>query len=292
MLAPKLHPGDRVRLVAPAGPPPSDVVAQAQAILTSWGLEPEAGQHLLDRHGFLAGTDDDRLADLNDAFRDPGVRAVVAVYGGHGAFRIAGKLDTDAIARAPKRLIGPTAVSPIHFALWRTCGLTSFVGSIGDEALREQLMSPASVTVRRDPSEISSQASTTGQASGVLLGGMLAELASAVGVGLPRLGGAILFLDDVRTVGIGTIDRGLTQLLRSGALDGVRGVALGRFTGYGGYVDRGWTVVDVLRERLGRLGVPIVGGLPLGSTRAVPLGVEAVLDADAGTLTIGAGVRC
>lgn len=287
MLAPRLHPGDRVRLVAPAGPPPPESIAQAQAMLIGWGLEVETGVHLLDRHGHLAGTDDDRLADLDDAFRDPGVRAIFAVHGGHGAFRIAGRLDTDAIARDPKPLIGPTEVGTIHLALWRNCGLASF---LGNGTLREQLMAPTDLTVRRDPAEISAQASTTGQASGVLLGGMLAELASTVGVGLPSFDGCILFLDDVRTVGIGTVDRGLTQLLKSGALDGVRGVALGRFTGYGDYVDRGWTVVDILQERLGQLGVPILGGLPLGSTSAVPLGVDAVLDADAGTLTIGPGV--
>lgn len=287
MLAPKLHPGDRVRLVAPGGPPPSDAIALAEATLTGWGLRPEAGAHLLDRHGYLAGTDDDRLADLNDAFRDPGVRAVFAVYGGHGAFRIAGQLDAEAIARDPKPLIGPTEVSPIHFALRRN-SVTSFLGST---AHRDQLMAPADQTVRRDAAEISSHVSTTGRASGVLLGGMLAELASTVGVDLPSLEGCILYLDDVRTVGLGTVDRGLTQLLKSGALDGVRGVALGRFTGYGEYVDRGWTVVDVLRDRLGRLRVPILGGLPLGVSCAVPLGADAVLDADAGTLTIGPGVR-
>lgn len=288
MLAAKLHPGDRVRLVAPGGPPPAEAITRARTALADWDLEPEDGEHLLARHGHLAGTDDERLADLNDAFRDPGVRAVFAVHGGHGAFRIAGRLDTEAIARDPKPLIGPTEVSPIHFALWRNCGLTSFLGST---ALRDQLMAPADLTVRRDPAEISSQASTTGRASGVLLGGMLAELAAAVGVGLPPLEGCILYLDDIRTVGIGTVDRGLTQLLRSGALDGVRGVALGRFTGYGDYVDRGWTVVDVLRDRLDQLGVPILGGLPLGHACGVPLGADAVLDADAGTLTIGPGVR-
>ena len=291
MLAPKLQPGDRVRLLAPAGPAPAEAVAQAEATLTDWGLEPERGRHLHDRHGYLAGTDDDRLADLNEAFLDPGIRAVFAVYGGHGAFRIAGRLDAEAIARDPKPLIGPTEVGPLQFALRRICGLTSFLASTATESLRVQLMAPGDLTVERDPVEISAQASTTGRADGPLFGGMLAELAATVGVGLPSLAGCILYLDDVRTVGIGTVDRGLTQLLESGALDGVRGVALGRFMGYGDYVDRGWTVVDIVQDRLSRLGVPILGGLPLGGTYAVPLGAEAVLDADAGTLTIGPGVR-
>ena len=175
-------------------------------MLESWGLAVEVGAHALDEWGYMAGRDEDRLADLNDAFADPGVRAIVATRGGAGAYRIADRIDFDA--------------------------------------------------VRADPN---------------------------------------------RHVGIGQIDRHLTHLIRSGAMDGVAAIALGSFEGFRGYTDRGWTVTDVLRDRLGALGVPVLGGLGLGhhvlgpdgnpDQFAATLGARADLDTERGTLTVGPCVR-
>jgi muramoyltetrapeptide carboxypeptidase len=110
-----------------------------------------------------------------------------------------------------------------------------------------------------------------------------------VGAGLPDLAGAIVVLDDVRILGLGQVDRQLTHLRNAGAFDGIRGVAVGRFTGFETLVDRNWTVLNVLRDQLSSLGVPVLGGLPLGpGPGAVPiwLGRNAVLDTEAGTLTV------
>ena len=116
-------------------------------------------------------------------------------------------------------------------------------------------------------------------------------VATSVGAGLPSLDGAILLLETERPpgLGLGFVDRQVTQLLRSGALDGLRGIALGRFPGYEGYTDRGWTLLDVLADRFGGLGVPVLGGLDVGhgdDPHATLLGTKAHLDADAGTLTV------
>jgi muramoyltetrapeptide carboxypeptidase len=138
----------------------------------------------------------------------------------------------------------------------------------------------------RNPAEISAQVSVEGRATGHLMGGNLNVLTRSVGVDLPNLDGAILLLEDTRVVGIGVVDRALTQLLRSGVLRDVRGVALGQFTGFEDYVDRGWTVVDVLQDRLATLGVPVLGGLPIGpSASPIPVGT-ATIDTAAGTLTV------
>lgn len=108
-------------------------------------------------------------------------------------------------------------------------------------------------------------------------------------------------LVDGRAVGLGQIDHQLTQLIRSGALEGVAGIALGLFAGFEDYTDRGLTILDVLTDRLGRLGVPVLGGLDAGhggsgidgspDQTAVPLGGSAVLDTAAGTLTVDPCVR-
>jgi muramoyltetrapeptide carboxypeptidase len=110
-------------------------------------------------------------------------------------------------------------------------------------------------------------------------------------LGSPDLDGAILMLKTERPpdLGLGFIDRQLTQLLRSGALDGLRGIVLGRFPGYEEYSDRGWTLTDVLTDRLGSLDIPVLGGLDLGhgtDPLATALGTQAHLDADAGILSV------
>jgi muramoyltetrapeptide carboxypeptidase len=82
-----------VRIVSPASPPSRDGVARGVELLTSWGLRAELGEHVFDQWGYMAGTDEDRTADLNAAFRDPGVRAIIATGGGKGAYRIVDDLD-------------------------------------------------------------------------------------------------------------------------------------------------------------------------------------------------------
>ncbi len=225
MLSPILKPGDRVRLVSPASFPERAWVEESLNILERWGLVGEVGSHAQDRFGYMAGTDDDRLADLNDAFRDPGVRAIVTTRGGAGAYRIADKIDFAAVSADPKPLVGVSDITHIHLALMRHCGLAGIHGSLFGEqcqpSVRQLLMTTDPVTLHRDPDAVSATINVPGQAKGPLIGGNLAMLATSVGLRVPDLTGAILFLEDQRVVGLGTIDRQLTQLIASGTLDGI-----------------------------------------------------------------------
>ncbi|WP_353963413.1 hypothetical protein [Streptomyces sp. NBC_00140] len=100
------------------------------------------------------------------------------------------------------------------------------------------------------------------------MGGNLSAIRTETGAGLPSLQGAILFLEHQRGTGLGEVDRALTQLIRSRALEGLRGVALGQFLGFdrdaGDPTLGGWGIRDVLHDRLTALGVPVLGGLPAG----------------------------
>ena len=102
----RLEVGDRVRLVSPVGFPAAGWVATVAATLSGWGLRPEVGPPALDQYRFMAGRDEDRLADLNDALRDPGVRAVVTTTGGAGAYRIVDGIDFAAVRADPKPVVG------------------------------------------------------------------------------------------------------------------------------------------------------------------------------------------
>ncbi|ONI80000.1 LD-carboxypeptidase [Actinosynnema sp. ALI-1.44] len=297
-MSPRVRPGDRVRLVSPASFPSPELLAESAEVLRGWGLVVEVGDHALDQWGYMAGRDEDRLRDLNDAFRDPGVRAVFATRGGAGAYRIADRIDFDAVRADPKPVVGFSDITNVHLALWRHCRLAGIHGFLAGRrsaaATRSLLMSSEPVTLHRDPGAMAVAAEVPGTATGNLVGGHLGTIAHAVGVGLPSLAGAILFAEAERAIGIGQIDRQLTQLIRSGSLRGLRGVALGRFPGFDDYVDRGWNLVDVFRDRLGALDVPVLGGIDVGhgsEPLSVPLGPIAVLDTDAGTLTVQPAVR-
>ena len=211
LLSPTLHPGDRVRLVSPASFPDRAWVAESVAILEGWGLAVEVADHALDRHGYMAGTDSDRLSDLNDAFRDPGVRAIIATRGGAGAYRIADDIDFDAVRADPKPLVGFSDITSLHLALWRHCRLASIHGCLaGAEAtasVRQLLMSTEPLTIGSDPQAMSAGVRVAGRATGPLIGGNLTAVAGSVGVRLPRLDGAILFLETPRGIGLGLVDR-------------------------------------------------------------------------------------
>ena len=302
---PRLQPGDRVRLLSPASPPEPEKVATGIHLLESWGLKPELGAHALDRHGhFLAGTDGDRLADWNDALRDPGVRAIFTTRGGKGSYRIAHAIDFAAARADPKPWIGFSDVTILHLALWHHCRLPAlhgphiawdehYYGERAAVALRRALLDSQPVTLHRDPREITANVVIPGHAKGVLLGGNLQMIGRGVGWACPSFDGAILFIEAV-DMEIGQLDAVLTQLRRAGCLGGLKGVAVGQFIRSAEPKPGKWSVIDVLYDHFSAWGVPVLGGLPVGHgphPPTIPLGTIATIDTTAGTLTIDSAVR-
>ncbi|WP_202807991.1 S66 peptidase family protein [Nocardia nova] len=279
--------------MSPASYPDDEsAIGELDRVLRGWGCRVEVGDHALDRHGYLAGRDSDRLADLNAAYADPAVRAVVTTRGGAGAYRLLDYLDYDAIRADPKPLVGFSDITYLHLAIWQRCRVPGvhgcLVGPHAIETVHHLLTGPESYVLERNPDLQSAAIESPGRARGFVVGGALAALAGMVGAGLPDLTSAIVAIEAQRHVGLGHIDRQLTQLIRSGALDRVEGFALGRFHGFEDYTDRGWNLIDVLRDRLIPLGKPILGGLEFGhgpDPHAVPLGVLGELDTASGTLT-------
>ena len=295
-------------LVSPSGPTRAERVARGVALLTSWGLDVVTAPNVYARHGYLAGADALRLADLNLALRDPGVRAVVCTRGGYGVQRIVDDLDLAAVREDPKLVVGFSDITALQLALWRGARLVTVhgpgaawlderTGPDAAESLRRVLMTTEPVVVKARPDEETSPLRRGGTETlgdvvhGTLLGGNLSLLAASVGTpDLPSFDGTVLLLEDVDEPPY-KVDRMLLHLRRAGVLDGVKGVAVGQFTNCAD----DWTtsIVDVLDEHLGRLGVPVLGGLPIGHGRdqlTVPVGVPATLDVAAGTLTTESAV--
>jgi muramoyltetrapeptide carboxypeptidase len=217
--------------------------------------------------------------------------------GGKGAYRISHLLDFEAARSNPKPLIGFSDITILHMALWRHCRLVGMYGHAGALGTRNALMSDEPVLVLQDPAEPTAAVTVPGRATGYLMGGNLGTLRTSLGRELPRLDGAILLIEDTKGTGLGQVDRELTQLMKSGYLDGLHGIAVGQFTGFDNQPDDsddGWTVLHVLKDRLAQFGVPVLGGLPIGhgaAPRTVPLGTSATIDTETGTLTVQPGVR-
>jgi len=297
---PRLRPGDRVTVIAPSGPLDHERLDRALALLRGAGLDAEESPHARAAAGYLAGQDAARAADLEAAWLDPEVRAVLCGRGGYGAVRLLDHLGWDKLCSAPvKALVGSSDITSLHLAFAQRLGVVTYFGPMAAAEVLARSAGPDERTLEHllatlcEPERVQVLTGAGlrplagGRADGVLVGGTLALLAAAVGTpDPPRLAGGLLLLEDVNEAPY-RIDRHLTQLLRAGLLDGVRGVMLGSWQGCG---DRA-SVEAVLVERLGRLGVPILAGFEVGHGRpqlTVPLGVAATLDADAGTLTVHA----
>ena len=308
MLSSRLQPGDRVRFVSPASPVPEGGLEGATAVLEALGLCVEFGTHVYDTDStidYLAGTDEDRRSDFNEALRDPGIKAIIATRGGKGAYRIADGLDLEAARRLPKLVVGFSEITILHMALMRGCGLVGVHGAPWDaegfgpksaESFVRAVTSTEPVVIRSTANEHTHALTTRGKATGRLTGGNQDSIATAAGWALPDFAGAILLLEAVN-LRLGHIDRQLTMLRNAGILRNIAGIAIGQYTGCGSATDpttdSRCTEIDVLRDRLGDLGVPILGGLPIGHGEdpvAVPIGTMATLDADAELLTVDSAV--
>ncbi|WP_415953628.1 S66 peptidase family protein [Streptomyces sp. KLOTTS4A1] len=292
----RLSPGARVAVVAPSGPLPEDRLEAGLDILRGWDLEPVLAPHVLATHpklGYLAAEDHERAADLQAAWCDPSVSAVFCARGGYGVQRMVDLLDWDAMrAAGPKVFLGYSDITALHEAFALRLGLVTLHGPMlaaldflknagTQEHLKATLFAPETVqTLTRG------KALVPGRARGTTLGGCLALLASDLGTphARPSASGGLLCLEDIDEEDY-RLDRLLTQLLRSGWLDGVAGILLGSWEECGPYEG----VRAVLADRLGGLGVPVLEEVGFGhcaGALTVPFGMPAILDADAGELRL------
>jgi muramoyltetrapeptide carboxypeptidase len=233
---------------------------------------------------YLAGSDAERAAALNAAFRDSETRAVFCARGGYGTARLLPLLDGAAVVRDPKIVMGFSDVTGLLAGLYRRCGLVGFHGPVaatfsGDSAERRriaELLFSRSVPPLRGPGVRVLQ---PGTARGPLVGGNLSVFCGLLGTPFfPPVDGSLLFLEEVGEP-LYKIDRLLTHLRLAGVLDRIAGLALGSWTDCGPLGDP----ETLILERLSRRDVPVLGGLPAGhgpDNHPFALGLPAVLDAD------------
>lgn len=287
----RLQPGDRVALVAPASPVQADELARGAEELRVLGFEPVIDERVLARHGYVAGTPAVRVSHLVDVWRDPSIRALVAVRGGYGSQQLLPHLDPRWMGPDTKVFVGYSDLTAL--LAWHVGhGLVAFHGPMAEGRLArgpaayDRASFLAAVT---QPDAMGTLAPPglevfrEGDAHGVLMGGTATQLVALLGTPfawVPREP-TILFLEDVGERPY-RVDRLMTQLHQAGMFRYVKGIVFGTFPRcdeFGG----GPTARGVLRDLFAGFPGPVVFGFPSGHTDGptwtLPFGVSARLAA-------------
>ena len=302
----------KIHVLAPAGPVPVDKLRAGMKVADrhgaiQWQLAPNVEQ----REGYFAGDDAARLAGILGALRDPEAHTAWCARGGYGTTRLLTSLS-QALQANPRKQDGPRAMHPKRPFIagfsdvtallcwaWTHRGAPGVHGPVltqlASVPLEDQQRAWDAIAGEPPPPlEVAGDASCVsvgGSVEGRLIIGNLEVLRSLIGTpSMPSLDGCILALEEVGERPY-RIDRALTHLHGSGALRGVRGVALGQFIGClepEGTLSAGASALEVAHERLERLEVPVVSGFPFGHdparNAALIFGGHVRLEADHGTL--------
>ena len=302
----RLRPGDTIAVIAPASGIEPENFEKALQNLADLGFKTKAGINARRRAGFLAGTDKERTDDLHRAFADKTVDGIWCVRGGYGATRILPAVDFNLIRRNPKIFVGYSDITALHTAIFQNTGLVTFHGPVAASSFSDYtknhlvnvLMNPsASYKIESAPENAANESElyktatiTPGKCRGTLIGGNLSLLTAVAGTpfALRATRGKILFIEDVREAPY-RVDRMLTQLRESLNLSALAGIALGVFADSNPKDEISPSLLDVVKDRLGDLGIPVVYGLSFGHIHdqfTLPVGIRAELDADAATINL------
>jgi muramoyltetrapeptide carboxypeptidase len=286
---PRLRDGSRIALVAPAGPMAPERVDIALDRCRRFGLEPVLGTAARATPRLPGRADDERLADLQQALDDPDIDAVWALRGGYGTMRLLHRLDLAPLARSPgvhrvqrqhgrapgaaraRRRLVPRPARGRRRRIWRAVRCAACCGILNRPACWNCRRSGRPSRWPAAPPRARWSAATS-----------RCSRPCAARRQRRRSHGAILFVEEWASTAY-RLDRAWMQLLLARALDGVAGIAFGRFT------DCGDDVVELLRSWRLTLGVPVLPGCRSATSRTTglcPLGVRARLDATHGTLEL------
>ncbi len=267
---PFLSVGDTVAVISTARKVDRDFIESASGVIRSWGYEVKWGQNLFAENDQFAGTDDQRLSDLNDAIRDPEVSAIFCARGGYGTARLVDRMDLSALTAQPKWIIGYSDITALHSHIFRQTRIMSIHGSMpvnfasntpeARESLRAQLsgktetLSAPSHTLNRP-----------GKAEGIMIGGNLSVLYSLIGsASQPICTDKILFLEDLDEY-LYHVDRMMLSLKRSGMLANLAGIIIGGMTDMNdNTVPYGKTAEEIIAEHVAQYDFPVCFGFPSG----------------------------
>jgi muramoyltetrapeptide carboxypeptidase len=288
-IPPFLQPSDTVAIVAPASPFPYDDLQNAFHILRhDWQLNVLEGAHLQASAGAFAGTDAQRLADLQAAIDDPAVRAIFGARGGYGSYRLVDKLDFTPLLTHPKWVVGFSditvllshlqrlGIASLHAIMPRQFRLDDMADNI--ESLRQWLFGESVAPYTAVPHPLNRMGVGTGE----LAGGNLSLLMHTLGTSSEvDWTGKLLFIEDIDET-IFSLDRMIIQLRRSGRLANLAGLLVGTFSGMRDNTTSPFNTTPeaLIAEAIAAYNYPVAFGMPIGHegrNLAIPIGMSATL---------------
>ncbi len=299
-----LKPGDTIAIISPAAPTVNedssdsiDLFDAGLAVLEKAGYRVRLMPHAREKRLYLAGTDEQRVADLHAAFADPTVKGILCARGGYGCMRLLPHLDFDLIAANPKVFIGFSDVTSLLLPFYQRTGLVGFYGPMLTSNLAHdepdsvaELLTLVGNTASfpyRVPNHDAYHAFHTGVVEAPLVGGNLSLLTSLCGTPFqPETRGHLLFIEDWKESRY-SLDRQFRQLHLAGLFDGIAGLLLCDFSEVED--DPAQTLPDFLQEMMEFLTVPRGYGFSVGhgtQTGTLPIGIPARFDAGSGELTL------
>lgn len=292
---PNLHHSDRIAIVSTARKVSREDMQPAIRLFRTWGLEVVEGPNLYSASDQFAGTDDQRLHDMQQVLDDDTVRAIVCARGGYGTVRLIDRLDFSQFVRSPKWIVGYSDVTVLHSHIHRHFGIETLHSLMPVNFKDLCDADPAISTLKRVlfgrglsyllPAEPGNR---NGTGSGQLVGGNLSILYSLSGTASDiETAGKILFLEDVDEY-LYHLDRMMMNLKRSGKLGHLAGLIVGGMTKMrDNEVPFGKTANEIIAEAVAEYNYPVCFNFPAGhleDNRALILGREV-------TLEVGSEVR-
>ncbi len=306
----RLSKGDTIGLIAPGSGVGRSSFEKAIATIKRLGFTPYYTENLRVNNGFLGGTDQQRIDDIHHMFENDIVDGILCIRGGYGSNRLLAMIDYDLIKNNPKLFMGYSDITALLYGIYSQTGLTCFHGPVGVSSfkgyaentfVKEVVSAKKGLVIKRpkswvekDNKAFNSLIINRGKAQGVLIGGNLSVLVALIGTPYDiDFSDKILFLEEIGEPPY-KIDRMLTQLLLSGKLAQLKGIALGVFIDCDDNpededYDKSISLEEVLKERLADLNIPIMYGLPFGhisDNATIPFGVRAELNTEKESLTL------
>ncbi|MFT4204275.1 MAG: LD-carboxypeptidase [Chitinophagaceae bacterium] len=276
--------GDKVAIVCPAGQMEEMRVQNCVQQLNALGLEVAVGKTVGTKDSYFAGTDKERLDDLQQALDDKNIRAVICGRGGYGTSRIIGQLDLSHFQRHPKWIVGYSDITLLHTHINRHTDIATIHGPMAGafdsypDSEYPTTLFPALTGERLKYTSVPHALNRIGKAEGELVGGNLCLLAHSIGsASEPELKEKILFIEDVGEY-IYSADRMFLQLKRAGWLDHIKGLVVGTFSDMKDTtLPFGKDIYTVINEHVEEYGFPVAFDFPVGHTErnvALKVGVH------------------
>jgi len=296
----KLQKGDVIGVISPASSPDNlEKIENGVKYLEKKGFRVEIGENVGKQHGYLAGSDKERLSDFHSMFKNKYVKAIFSVRGGYGSGRLLDKIDYTIIKKNPKILVGYSDITALQMAIYKKTGLVSFAGPMvasdfsgsinkyAEENFWNILTKARKIGKLYNPRDEKFYCLKSGRAEGPILGGNLAVLMSLMGTSyMPVLKNCILMIEDIGEEPY-RIDRFLNQLRLANTFEHINGIILGRF------VDcfekdkskESITLNEVMEHYLSKVKIPVLYSFSHGHIKenlTIPFGINCKFNSSRG----------